>query len=81
MIIVSILTIIVYSGPAKNLGQKIGKLLVGAGTAASIYTGGKEGYKDFRGLLDKGSKPSDSTPSKPTDSTPSSNKPKTSNTH
>lgn len=71
IIFISILIpIILYSGPSKQLGQKI---ITGIGVisgGASIYTGGKEIYRDVKSVYEKpqGSKTDEST-SKPVEST------------
>jgi len=75
IIAVSSLTIIIlYSGAANRLGQRlIGYIGVGAGVA-TIYSGSKELFNDVKSLIDKGTKPVEST-SKPSGSSPSGSSP------
>jgi len=80
VIITSISTIIVYSGAARNLGQKAGRILGALGTGASIYTGVRTGTKDIKNILEGDSKPSSSKPTdpQPVDNKPTDNKPSSS---
>ena len=71
IIVTSLTLIILYSGAATKLGQKLIPYLGIGASVATIYTGGKEAVKDMKGLLGTDSKPAEPS-SKPTGSTPSS---------
>jgi hypothetical protein len=52
--IISIGSFVLYSSNAAKEGlKKVGKILTGIGVGGSVYTGGKEVYKDLKELTDK----------------------------
>jgi hypothetical protein len=71
--IVNISAILTYSVNAgKEALKKLGIAITGLGTAASVYTGGKEVYKDFKKFQEDRNKSTNTTPSnKSTNTTPS----------
>ena len=91
LIISSLTFIIVYSGPSKELGKKLVTYIGTGAGLTTIYTGGKEIYKDVKSVReslnnsdDNSSKPSGSNTSpsgsntSPSGSNTSSNQPSSS---
>src|ERR1700759_3985470 len=71
LVIISIFIISRLSGPLKQTLKILGKVVVGADTAASIYTGSKEVYKNTRKYLSNGESTKSSTNNSGSNSTQS----------